>query len=856
MEFDKRMAIRLLRLFCPKELLESILGDLEEQHEINKVRKTGFHADLLLLYNVIRFLRPGILKRHNYTNNMYTPRLLQNFLLVFLRSARRNAVFYTLNLTGMILGFSIVLFVLLYVTNETSYDQFHPDSKYLYRVTAKRTYGPWFPHIDVKNAKKITDGEYAWTKTATRFSRVADRYVFVEGKRFAESRVLVLESGDKFFQVFGYDLKYGDRQTVTAQPNSIIISESHAQKYFGDINPIGKSVHFDSLLVNVSGVFKDLPTNTHMVCDILLVSNEHFATKSSALVYFLVDQHANIQQAENDILTSALAFEKNTVAEVKLQNIEDIHLGENFTFDLSTSGNKEQIRLYSVIAMIVLLISCINFTNLSTAIFTRRKKEMAIRKILGSSKSDLSRQFLMESICLCLISLLFVYSINSMALPFFNSFIGIQFDNDQLFDPRLTLTLIAIAILCGTLSGIYPSVVMTRISALNLFKPDFKFSRHKIPLRKALVTLQFIFLIGLSSGALLVKQQLSFLSESDTGFDKEGVLKLKRVWSLDGVDRIRAFKTRLLSQSYIHSVSQGYAPGDEDYPTTYLPEGYDYALDDALSLGTDLEYLNVLGIEGKYGPFFHETEHPEVSLLVNEKLVRNLQWKDPIGKKIKIRPESSKPVEYTIRGVYGDFNFFSLHEEIRPQMMFMREKRKYVNQNILVKINLAQTQEALEWIEKVWDEFLPDRPLHVAFLDEDIQRAYEQDRQTSIISTLLTSIAIMLSVLGLIGITAFQTSIRTKELGIRKVLGASISSLLIYFNKEYILPVAIAILASSVIGYIIFTDWLNNFAYHISVNPLVFLLTGVLVLVITFVTVSFISFGVVKENPIKALRSE
>ena len=856
MEFDKRRSIRLLKLFCPRQLQESVIGDLEEQYEINRSRHSRLFSNLLLTYNVIRFLRLGILKRNKFTSNMTTFRLLRNLMMVFLRSIRRNAVFYGLNLTGMTLGLSIALFVLLYVSNERSYDQFHPNSENIYRVTAKRTYGPWFPSLDVKNAKKITDGDFTWTNTATRFSRVADRYITVNGKRFGGSKVLVLESGAKFFDVFGYELKYGDRKSVTSKTNAIILSESHAHKYFGDIDPIGKTAYFDSLLVEVTGVFEDLPINTHMKCDLLLVSDDHFATKSSALVYFLLNQNADLAQVESDIQNSAMSNENNTVAEVKLQNIEDIHLGGNFTFDLSPGGSKDQIEMYSIIAFIVLLISCINFTNLSTAIFTRRKKEMAVRKVLGSSKGDLTRQFLLESLCLCLISLFFVYSIVSIALPYFNSFIGIQFELKQLYDIRLAAIIIAVATFCGLISGAYPSVVMTRISALNLFKKEYKFSKNRIPMRKILVTVQFIFLIGLSSGALLVRQQLLYISEKDTGFEKEGVLKLKRVWSLDGVDRIKAFKNKLLSQSYITGVSQGYAPGDEDYPMTYQPEGYETTFDDALRLGTDLEYLNVLGIDGKYGPFFNEKEHPEVSLLVNETLVKNLKWEDPIGKKIKIRPESNNPREYTIRGVYSDFNFFSLHQEISPQMLFMRDDRKYVNQNILVKVNLRETRKALEWIETVWDEFMPDKPLDYAFLDEDIQRAYKNDKQTSAISTLLTSIAILLSILGLVGVTAFQTTTRTKELGIRKVLGATVTRLLIYFNKEYIVPVLIAVSISASIGYFVFSRWLNDFAYHIAINPIIFLIAGLLVLLITIMTVSLMAFGVVKENPIEALRSE
>ncbi len=811
----------------------------------------------------MRFFRYGIFKRHSVNNQSSnaTFNLLWNYMIVFVRSAKRNFTFYSINLTGLVLGLTVVLFALLYIKNETTYDSFHTESDKIYRIAAQRSYGPWFPSIELAEGKKLLTENHTWMAEATFFSRMLERYVTVDGKKFAEPNVLLVESGDKFFEIFDFKIIGGNSKELTKNTNSIVISESLARKYFGFENPVGKSVHFDSINVKISGVFEDLPTNTHVSLDLLLVSNTYFASKASGLFYFRLN--GNDTKLVRDAVLGFSDPEKSqldvdeeeSLIDVQIQNIKDIHLGSNLTFELKPGGDKTQLKIFGLVAFVILLISCSNFTNLSNAIFSKRRKEMAVRKVLGSKKSSLTLQFLLESIIMAIIGLVIAYIISFYLLPFFSQFTGIGFTIKHLFDPYLLSISIVLTVITGLLSGLYPSLIMPQIKILSLFKNDFR-TQSKINVRKSLVTVQFFLLIGLGSSSFIINQQLTYLTSLDSGLKKEGVVKLKKAWSLQGSETIKSFKNKLLSQSYILNVSQGYVPGDEDYTMSYLPEGFEYPLKDALTNTTDLNYLALLGVEGKHGPFFDEEQHPDVSLLVNETFVKNLGWDDPIGKKINIRPDAPEPRYREVRGVFSDYNFFSFHQQVTPQMIFMRENLQYVNQNILVKINMAHAKESFEWIEKVWDEYQPDIPLNYAFIEDDMQYAYEKDRRTANTSKVLAFLATLLSILGLVGITAFLTTLKTKEIGIRKILGATTGNLLLQFSREYFSLIAIATLSASLLSYTFLNSWLENFAYRININPVIFLFAGFLLAIIAFITVSLEGLKVIRENPTKALRHE
>ncbi len=857
--FERKLAIRICKLICPEELQESIIGDLEEQYEQNKASKPGWKASILLLYNVLRFMRPGILKRNRESPLNINIYLLINFFKVFGRSAKRNLRFSLINLFCLVVGLSVVSFSLLYLKNETSYDSFHEKASNTYRIVGQRAYGPWFPSLEIPETRRILNNEYTWLEKVTCFSRVPDRFVQVDGKKFPESKVIVVESGDSFFEVFDFKMIHGNRNEVTNNTNALIISESHAKKYFGHDNPIGKSIYFDSLAVSVTGVFEDLPINTHLAFDLILVSDQYYSSKHSAFMYVVTSESPEFVGKE----VLRLAREENhdfgidpeeLMIDVEVQNITDIHLNSSLTFELKTGGDKNQLSIFGATALIILLISCTNFTNLSTAIFSHRRKEMAVRKVLGSKKSSLSIQFLFESILMSLVALPITIVITIYSLPYYNQFIGIPFTLDHLLDFSFILILLSITVITGFLGGIYPSLIMPKIRLLNLFKSNFSLGSHG-GVRKALIGLQFFLLIGLGTVSFVINEQLSYINNFNIGVDKDGLVKLKRAWSFEGAEQIRSFKNKLLSQSFILGVSQGYISGDEDYPMTYLPEGFDVPLQDALWNPTDLEFLDLVDVSG-IGPFFEEKEHPRSSLLVNETFVKNLGWDDPIGKKIDLSPENPNSKLHEIRGVVSDFNFFSLHQEVTPQMIQLNQDRSYVDRNILIKIDLAHTNEAFAWIEQVWEEFQPSYPINYAFVDQDLQRAYEKDLQTALASELLSVLAAILSITGLIGITAYLISQKTKEIGVRKILGASSRNLLIKFNSEYLPLIAMATIFSSLVSYFFLNRWLENFAYRVSIDLVIFPAGGLILAFIVISTVSLEALKTIKSNPVDALRYE
>ncbi len=857
--FERKIAIRICKMICPEELQESIIGDLEEQFENNKASNLNWVASLVLLYNVLRFMRPGILKRNkeSYFNlNIY---LLINFFKVFGRSAKRNLRFSLINLFCLVVGLSVVGYTLLYLKNETSYDAFHEKASNTYRIAGQRAYGPWFPSLEIQETRRILNNEYSWLEKATCFSRVPDRFVQVDGKKFPESKVIVVQSGDPFFEVFDFKIIHGNREEVTKNTNSMVISESHALKYFGHENPIGKTLYFDSLAIRVSGVFEDLPINTHLAFDVFLISDWYYSSKHSAFMYVIVNESPaliekeilRVAREENDDLSIA---KEEVMIDVNMQNISDIHLTSSLTFELKAGGDKNQLSIFGATALIILLISCTNFTNLSTAIFSHRRKEMAVRKVLGSNKSSLSIQFLFESILMSLVALPITLLITIYSLPYYNQFIGIPFTIDHLLDLEFVFILLGITVITGFLGGIYPSLIMPRIRLLNLFRSNYRMGSHS-GVRKSLIGLQFFLLIGLGTVSFVINQQLNYISNFNIGMDKEGLVKLKRAWSLEGSEQIKSFKNKLLSQSFILGVSQGYISGDEDYPTTYLPEGFDAPFQDALWNPTDLEFLDLLDVSGT-GPFFEEEEHPKSSLLVNETFVEKLGWENPIGKKIDLWPENPSSKLHEIRGVVSDFNFFSLHQKVTPQIIQLNQDRSYVDRNILIKIDQAHTNEAFAWIEEVWNQYQPSNPINYAFVDLDLQRAYENDQQTALASELLSLIAAILSITGLVGITAYLISQRTKEIGIRKILGASSRNLLMKFNSEYIPLIAIATLLSSTISYFFLNRWLENFAYRISIDLQIFPIGGLILAGIVLFTVSLEALRTIKANPVDALRYE
>lgn len=786
--------------------------------------------------------------------------MLKSFLKIALRNYSKQKLYHLINFTGLTIGLSCCALVVLYVQHESSYDNFHHQADDTYRFAGKRVYGPWIPSMEIQYTQELMKHPVPGMTNMVRVSRTPSKYSTIGNEKFNTSKTLILEPGSRFFRLFNFKLLQGNSEKLLSAPNSAVLTASLAKKYFPGQSAVGQTFKFDSLLVKVTGVIEDLPTNTHLEFEQLIVHPTYLDRENGgAIFYSHINPNTDPDLVAGKIQNFNLGLnEYDSLSAVKAQPVESIHLNSKMTFELKKGGNKSQLFIFSLIAFIILIISVTNYTNLSSALYSKRSNEIAMRKVLGSSKAQLSFQFMFESVliaCLCLPVVIFI--IESL-LPAFNNFIGIQLENRFISDPGSMSLLVSIAILTGVLGGIYPSFVLPQLKILNLFRREGKSLRGGLLMRRVMITTQFTLLIGLGAMAYFTNKQLQYLANKDLGFETDGVVKIEQAWALQGADNIRNLKTRLMENPSVLGVSQGYVPGDEDYTMNYQPEGADAVYSDALSAGTDHDYFQLLDIEGLEGPYFNEAsnEHPRTSLLVNEALVRKLGWKNPIGKRINTRPDSPEPRYHEIRGVFKDYNFFSLHQAVTPMLLFARDNREYVNQNILVKVNTINTAEMLEYISTVWDEFVPESPVRFELMETDIRKAYRNDQNTAQLSIILSALAIGLAVLGLVGLTAYISELKTKEVGIRKVLGAPLLSLLMIFNKEFLPSLLIATGLAGLIGYYAVSQWLGSFAYRINVDILVFAAAGLLVLIITMVTVSLQSAKTATKNPVLALRHE
>lgn len=786
--------------------------------------------------------------------------MLKSFLKIAFRNYSKQKLYHLINFTGLTIGLSCCALVVLYVQHESGYDNFHHNPDETYRFAGKRVYGPWIPSMEMKYTQELMKHPVPGMSNMVRVSRTPSKYSTVGNQKFNTNKTLILEPGSRFFRLFNFPLLQGNPESLVSSPNTAVLTASLAEKYFPGQSAVGQTFKFDTLLVKVSGVIEDLPTNTHLEFEQLIVHPTYLDRDNGASIFYSqVNPNVDANEVANKIQNFNLGLnEYDSLAGVRAQPIESIHLNSKMTFELKKGGNKSQSFIFGLIAFIILIISVTNYTNLSSALYSKRSNEIAMRKVLGSSKGQLSFQFMFESVliaCLCLPVVIFI--IESL-LPAFSNFIGIKLENKFISDPVSILLLVSIAILTGVLGGIYPSFVLPQLKILNLFRRESRSHKGGLMMRRIMITTQFTLLIGLGAMAYFTNQQLQYLADKDLGLETEGVVKIKQAWSLQGADNIRNLKTRLMENPSVLGVSQGYVPGDEDYTMNYQPEGSDVVYSDALTAGTDHDYFQLLDIQGLEGPYFSEAsnEHPRTSLLVNEALVRKLGWENPIGKRINTRPDSPQPRYHEIRGVFKDYNFFSLHQEVTPMLLFARDNREYVNQNILVKVNTINTAEMLDYISTVWDEFVPESPVRFELMETDIKKAYQNDEHTAQLSIILSALAIGLAVLGLVGLTAYISELKTKEVGIRKVLGAPLVSLLMIFNKEFLPSLLIATGLAGALGYYAVTQWLGSFAYRIDINLLVFILAGVLVLFITMLTVSLQSAKTASQNPVKALRHE
>lgn len=844
--------IKLLEWFCPDHLYEGIIGDLMEQYEINRKRHNRLISNYLFICNGLRFIHPSIMSRKDMETHRTSIGMIVSYLKSTFRNIRKQSIYYTLNFAGLTIGLTCCALVILYVQHELSYDDFHQDPKNTYRVTGKIYQRTWFPSIQNIYAEKLMDSSFPEIKKIAKFRRTPQQFA-IYGEQRLPTRSLVTPPGSDLFDIISFKSIEGNYREMLSEPNSVVLTESSANALLGDSPHLGKIIKWDSLTLEVSGIIEDIPDNSHLTFNMLVAADIQLY---GVFTYLTLQEDADIEALEEKIVSLDIPDNRFPIEQITLQPIEEIHLAEPLTFELKPPGNRGYLYLFSGIALFILIISCTNYINLSTAIYAGRTKEVAIRKVLGSSKSSLGLQFLSESILLTFLTLPVVILLVEMLLPAFRNFVEVPLVNEFLSSALHISMLVVIALVMGLLAGIYPVLTMTHFSPLKLFNNKNLVGSHRMSLRKILVTLQFTLLLFLGTGAYFINQQLRFIQNKDLGITKEGIIKVSNAYNIRSGEQYHAIKTQSLASPNILGLTNGMPPGTENYGLPYQAEGQEVK-SDALSFSTDMDYFKVMDVKGLYGDFFEKPveELPGVSMLVNEKFVESMGWDNPIGKKITTNL-GANPRERFIAGVFKDYNTLSLHNEVVPQIIYVRNGMARPSENILVKINMQNIQASLKALEKAWYSVLPNIPIEYEFMEEDIQAAYEQEQRAGKLSLILSTLAVLLAIMGLIGLAAYMAKLRIKEVGIRKVLGASTAQVMFLLNREFLMLILFATAMGGALCFYVVNMWLGTFAYRISINLIIFPLAGIFVFAITFFTVSVQSAKAATENPVKALRHE
>ncbi|MEP7141912.1 MAG: ABC transporter permease [Ferruginibacter sp.] len=811
--------------------------------------------------------------------------MIKNYFKIAFRNLARNKAFSFINIFGLAVGLGTCLLIMLYIFDESSYDQHHKNGDRIFRIAAKTgkggtwAAGPGPLAGGVKN--DLPEVEQV-TRLLT-FPDIETMLLKYERnsvtKQFFESNGYYVDS--TFFQLFTYDFIYGNSSTALDQPNSIVISEKLSRKFFDEGNPVGKAIlintPFGEKNYTVKGVFNDNKNKSHIPANYFLsmrnndmwnwVKNQTRWTTNN-IFFTYVKLKAGVSATAFEQKLNAV-FERHAAADMKaagfsktlfIQPVKDIYLHSAIGNEIAANGNIIYLYILGSIAAFILLIACINFMNLSTARSEKRAKEVGVRKVMGAEKGSLIRQFLGESFIMCLIALVLALVLAMIFLPVFNN---LTQKSIRPFDkPALILWIVGLTFLTGLFAGLYPAFYLSAFKPVSVLKGKIRNSFSATAIRKGLVIFQFSISICLVLGAIVIWQQLNLLKNQQLGFNKSQqiILPLQQAYK-NSEHEYTPLKDELLKSSDISSVTSGSTyPGIADLnDMLFYPEGKtanDVVVDIRLSV-IENNYIETLGIQLLSGrSFSKEFTADSASIILNEAAVKELGYENSnaVGKKIQY-DFAGNHAELQIVGVVKNFNFESLHNEIKPcgfTTGLFANKYGYV----IASFKTNDYSRLLKEVEKSWAKLNPTTPFVYSFLDQDFQRNYEKEQRTSDIVVYFTFIAILIACLGLFGLAAFSAEQRRKEIGIRKVLGASVSNVTALLSKDFIKLIIIAIVIACPVTWYLMNKWLQDFAYRIEISWWMFLAAGLLAVLIGLLTVSFQAIKAAIANPVKSLRTE
>lgn len=790
--------------------------------------------------------------------------MFKNYLVIAFRNLWRNKAYSLINIFGLAIGLASTILLLLYIIHELSYDSYHQKKDRIYRVhyiseksgifssSAITTAG--IGHELIKEMPEI--------ETMMRFSSPRNGYFSFDEKNFHINNITYVDSS--FFSVFDYDLIEGNPKLVLQEPFTVVLSESTAEKIFGNEDPIGKVISFNAEepLV-VTGIIIDFPSNSHMQFNAMISFVSLYHKKNMYLdfngghnyyTYLLLKNEGSVKQLENrfpDFLEKNINYLYRTVGVVmhmKLLPLSKIHLFANVEADIDTKGNLTNIFIYATIAIFILLIACINFMNLATARAIRRFKEVGLRKVIGATKGQIIRQFLGESVMICFISFIIAIIIIEIFQRDFNTLIGATLNLYSLSNIWIIFILIGLTAVIGLLAGSYPALYVSRFQPVAIMKGNFLSVKSKSIVRNTLVIIQFFISASLIICTIIIYSQLDYIKNKGLGYNADNILNIPFP-SENSTKNFKYLKEQISNIAGVESVAgTSMIPGWGMTRNGYIPEG----LTESImfhALYTDEDYFDLLEIPVIEGRMYSkDIASDQEVVLINEALAKKLGWTDPIGKIIR------RNKNYKVIGVVKDFHFAPLHHEIAPMVISIRNSSFY--NYLSLKVNPERYSSIMSDIENTWNKINPGEPFNASLQESYSTDAYKAEAHFGKVFLNFSVLAIFIACLGLLGLVAYATEQRRKEIGIRKVMGATFSRILFLLSFDFTKWVLIANLLAVPISFYFMNKWLQNFAFATSIKPWVFIITVIFTIAISLITIFFLTRKLANTNPANILKYE
>jgi putative ABC transport system permease protein len=790
--------------------------------------------------------------------------MIKNLFKTAMRHIRKHFGYSLLNIIGLTLGIISAMFLIIYVSDEISYDRYHEKADRIYRVSSRITETDdqftWIVAQIPMGPQVVQD--YPEVESFVRFINMPRELYKYEDKEYVEEDFYYVDS--TLFDIFTYKVLKGEVQSAVRDPGKIVLTKTVAARYFGDTDPIGKILKSGDDSYEVTGIIEDVPSNSHFRFDAVSARNNLPKQLGNwgnfgVFTYLLLPEGTDAKAFEKKIQGMYDAHMKTIFEPLKinieyiLEPIKKIHLYSTNGSEPEPTGSITYVIIFGIVALFLILIAAMNYMNLATARSAGRAREVGLRKVVGSKRGTLIGQFLSESVALTLISMILSVILLIVLLPKFNLLSGKSFDLSILYSPAAIISIAGIILVAGIVGGSYPAFYLSGFNPVAVLKGEITRGSAGSLFRKILVIIQFTISVAMIICTMIVFSQLNYLKTMDQGFDQTNIVSL-RLLNQEMVRKYPVLKAALLENDDIEYVTSTNTPVGEgsgkvifnmETDQGMAQRGINFAV-------VDHDFVETMGIDIIEGRDFRQDMPSDTisSVVVNETLARRLAWTEPIDKKVQLGDGSQ--INARVIGVMKDYHQTGMYNEIESLMLVYRER----NNIIYLKLNGRNNEQTLEYIENTWKEIFPDQPFTYTYLSERFNNQFEADEKRGLIFTLFTILAIVIACLGLYGLASYMVEQRTKEIGIRKVFGADEVSVVRLIVKDFLILVAISIIIAIPVSYYLMTKWLENYVYRSGISVLLLIFAALITIVLTLITISYKAYMAAVLNPAESIKTE